>query len=99
MSDGFAEQSLYAEAHSLFERAILVQRNYAPALDNAGVLNLKMGQPNDAIAAWRYAIRQDPDEDMLYLNLGRVYMQTGDRDKARGVIMEWLEHGMAGAKA
>jgi hypothetical protein len=28
---------------------------------------------------------------MLYLNLGRVYLQAGDRDKARGVIMEWLE--------
>jgi tetratricopeptide (TPR) repeat protein len=87
----FAEKSLYVEARSLFQRAILVQRNYAPALNDLAVLYLKMGQPADAIAAWRYAIRQAPDEDMLYLNLGRVYMQAGDRDKARGVIMEWLE--------
>ena len=28
---------------------------------------------------------------MLYLNLGRVYIQAGERDKARQVIMEWLD--------
>jgi tetratricopeptide (TPR) repeat protein len=87
----FAEKSLYPEARSLFQRAILAQRNYAPALNDLGVLYLKMGQPTDAIAAFRFGIREAPDEDMLYLNLGRVYLQSGERDKARGVIMEWLE--------
>ena len=28
---------------------------------------------------------------MLYLNLGRVYLQSGERDRARAVIIEWLE--------
>jgi Flp pilus assembly protein TadD len=87
----FAEHSLYAEALSLFQRAISVQRNYASALNNLGVLYLKMGQPGDAIAAFRYGILEAPEEDMLYLNLGRVYIQSGDRDKAREVIMEWLD--------
>jgi tetratricopeptide (TPR) repeat protein len=68
-----------------------VQRNYAPALNNLGVLYLKMGQPGDAIAAFRYGLREAPDDDELYLNLGRLYVQAGERDKARGVIMEWLE--------
>ena len=68
-----------------------MQRDYAPALNNLGVLYLKMGQINDAIAAFRFGIRQAPDEDMLYLNLGRVYIQAGERDKARQVIMEWLD--------
>jgi len=87
----FAEKSLYPEARSLFQRAIALQRNYAPALNNLGVLYLKMGQPGDAIAAFRYGIQAAPEEDMLYLNLGRVYIQTGERDKARQVIMEWLD--------
>jgi tetratricopeptide (TPR) repeat protein len=77
----------------------MVQRNYAPALNNLGVLYLKMGQPNDAIAAFRYGIREAPDDDMLYLNLGRVYIQAGERDKARGVIMEWLDHKPGDEKA
>ena len=68
-----------------------IQRNYAPVLNNLGVLYLKIGQPADAIAAFRYGIREAPDDDMLYLNLGRVYIQAGEREKARGVIMEWLE--------
>src|SRR5262249_14402088 len=69
----FAEKGFYAEARDLFQRAIEVQRNYTPALNNLGVLYLKMGQPSDAIAAFRFGIREAPDNDMLYLNLGRVY--------------------------
>lgn len=87
----FAEKSLYPEARSLFQRAISIQRNYAPALNNLGVLYLKMGQPADAIAAFRFGIREAPEEDILYLNLGRYYLQAGERDKARQVILEWLD--------
>ncbi len=87
----FAEKALYPEARGLFQRAISLQRNYAPALNDLGVLYLKMGQPNDAIAAFRYGIHEAPEEDMLYLNLARVYIQSGERDKARQVVMEWLD--------
>jgi tetratricopeptide (TPR) repeat protein len=87
----FAEKGLYREARDLFQRAMRIQRNYAPVLNNLGVLYMKMGQPSDAIAAFRYGIREAPDDDMLYLNLGRVYIQQGDREKARGVILEWLD--------
>jgi tetratricopeptide (TPR) repeat protein len=82
---------MYPEARSLFQRAIQQQRDYAPALNDLGVLYIKMGQPADAIAAFRYGIRQAPDYDMLYLNLARIYLQGGERDKARGVVMEWLD--------
>jgi tetratricopeptide (TPR) repeat protein len=95
----FAEKGLYGEARSLFQRAIQVQRNYAPALNNLGVLYLKLGQPSDAIAAFRYGIREAPDDDMLYLNLARVHIQAGDRDKARAVIMEWLDRKPGDPKA
>ena len=95
----FAEQGLYPQARDLFERAISIQRDYAPSLNNLGVLYLKMGQPNDAIAAFRYGIQEAPDDDMLYLNLGRLYMQSGERDKARGVIMDWLDKKPGNEKA
>jgi thioredoxin-like negative regulator of GroEL len=87
----FAEKGLYPEARDLFQRGMRIQRNYPPVLNNLGVLYLKMGQPADAIAAFRYGIREAPDDDMLYLNLGRVYTQAGEREKARAVILEWLE--------
>ncbi len=60
---------------------------------------MKMGQSGDAVAAFRYGIRAAPDDDMLYLNLGRVYVQAGERDKARGVIMEWLDRKPGNEKA
>jgi len=86
-----AEKGLFVEARGLFQRAILLQHDYAPALNDLGVLYLKMGQTSDAIAAFRYGIREAADYDMLYLNLARIYLQAGERDKARGVIMEWLD--------
>jgi TolA-binding protein len=32
-----------------------------------------------------------PDQDILYLNLGRAYVRTGQIEKARGVMQQLLE--------
>ena len=48
-----------------------------------GVLYGEQRQFNDAIAAFEYGIRVAPDADTLYLNLGRIHIQMGDRQKAR----------------
>ena len=42
-------------------------------------------------AAFRYGIEVAPDEDDLYLNLARTYVNMGERDKARSVIQQWLK--------
>jgi tetratricopeptide (TPR) repeat protein len=52
----------------------------------------KWGQTNDAIGAFEYGIRVPPDEEMLYMNHGRIYVRLGDRDKAREVMRRLLEH-------
>jgi Flp pilus assembly protein TadD len=75
----------------LFQRAISVQRDNTSAINNLGVLYVKMGQIADAVSAFRYGIRTAPDDDMLYLNLGRIYVQNGERDKARALMTEWLD--------
>jgi Flp pilus assembly protein TadD len=87
----FADKGLYPEARDLFERAISIQRDNTSAINNLGVLYIKMGQVADAVAAFRYGIRAAPEDDMLYLNLGRVYIQNGERDKARALMTEWLD--------
>jgi predicted Zn-dependent protease len=46
---------------------------------------------NDAIAAFEYGIRVAPDEDILYLNLGRTYVAQGRFDKAREVMHQLLD--------
>ena len=53
-----------------------------------------MGQPDDSIAAFRYGIKTNPDDDELYLNLARIYVTMGQRDKARAVL-----NGLDGTEA
>ncbi len=85
-----AKQGHTDEARTLFEQAISVRRDDAAAINNLGVLYLNTGQTNDAIAAFEYGIRVAPDEDILYLNLARVRVRMGDREKAREVMSALL---------
>ena len=42
-------------------------------------------------AAFQYGMQVAPDDDMLYLNLARVWVTRGDRDRARIVMRQLLE--------
>ena len=44
------------------------------------------------VPAFEYGIRVAPSEDILYLNLGRTYIQLGKPDRARQVMQELLDH-------
>ena len=54
------------------------------------MLYTTIGQQNDAIAAFRYGIEVAPDDDTLYLNLGRLYVTMGNRAQARDVMQQLL---------
>ena len=79
------------DARKYLERAIELRRDYSDAINNLGVLFTKQGKLNDAIAAFQYGIRTSPDEDILYLNLGRAYIQSGNFDRAREVMQQLLD--------
>ncbi|MDR3718005.1 MAG: FG-GAP-like repeat-containing protein [Bryobacteraceae bacterium] len=85
-----AKQGNTGEARKLFELAISIRRDDASAINNLGVLFLNTGQTNDAVAAFQYGIRVAPDADMLYMNLARVWVRQGDRDRARQVVRDLL---------
>ena len=85
-----ARQNHIPEAKAAFERAIEIRRNYGAAINNLGVLFATNNQPADSIRAFSYGLEVAPDEDDLYLNLARAYVQSGDRDKARAVLERWL---------
>jgi tetratricopeptide (TPR) repeat protein len=53
-------------------------------------LYLNTGQTNDAIAAFQYGIGVAPDAEMLYLNLGRVWVRLNEREKARETMRALL---------
>jgi tetratricopeptide (TPR) repeat protein len=74
----------------MFLRAIELQPDHASAINNLGVLYMKMGQTNDAIAAFEYGVRTLPLRDELYMNLGRAYLQAGAPEKARETMQRLL---------
>jgi tetratricopeptide (TPR) repeat protein len=80
-----------AMAQQQFERAISIRRDYAEAINNLAVLFAQRGKLNDAVAAWQYGIRVAPDEDILYLNLGRTYINMGQKDNARTTMQQLLD--------
>lgn len=95
----FARQGRFPEARDWFQKAITLQRDHARAINNLGVLYGEQRQFNDAIAAFEYGIRVAPDDDTLYLNLGRIHIQMGDRQKARNVMERLLERKPGSAVA
>jgi tetratricopeptide (TPR) repeat protein len=79
------------EARDWFQRAIAVRRDFSGAINNLGVLYMQIEQPNDAIAAFQYGVEVAPQEDILYVNLAKVYARLGEREKAKAVIQRLLE--------
>jgi TolA-binding protein len=63
------------------------------------VLYARTGKPNDAIAALLYGIRENPDDDELYLNLARIYATMGQREKAHAVLEQLMERKPGNATA
>jgi tetratricopeptide (TPR) repeat protein len=86
-----AKQNHPDQAARYFKQAITLRRDYADAINNLGVLYIKEAKINDAIAAFEYGIRMAPNDDILYLNLGRTYAQMGNRDKAKQVMRDLLD--------
>jgi Flp pilus assembly protein TadD len=87
----FARQGRFNEARDWFQKAITLQRDHAGAINNIGVLYGERRQFQDAIAAFEYGIQVAPDDDTLYLNLGRIHIQMGERERARNVMQRLLE--------
>lgn len=83
-----AKQQRHVEAKRLFEQAIEAKRDYTSAINNLAVLYLNTNKIDDAIAALRYGIRVGPQEEVLYLNLARIFVQQGDRARARDVLQQ-----------
>jgi len=68
-----------------------LKRDYAGAINNLGVLYIQQGKTNDAVAAFEYGIGVAPQDETLYLNLGRIYAQQGEFDRARQLMQQLLD--------
>ena len=59
--------------------------------DALGVLYLRTGRRDEAVASFEECIRVAPAFDQSYLNLARVYALEGTLDKARSVVLDLLK--------
>ena len=74
----------------MLQEAIRLKPDFAAAVNNLGVLYMQQGQMNDAIAAFRYGIQAAAKDEILYMNLARIYIQSGEREQARQLMRALL---------
>ena len=76
---------------ALAERALKLAPDNAGVLDTVGVLKLKAGDTEGAIAALRSAVQHAPQVAAMRLNLARAYAQAGRKDEARKLLDEIIK--------
>ena len=85
-----AGQSRVGEAEASFRAALRLQPTLGPAWNNLAVLLLQLKRESEALTTLRDGMREAPREELLYLNLARVYVGRNDRAAARRVMQELL---------
>ena len=67
------EMNRKEEALKYFERAIVLNPQYAPAYCNVGLMMIELGEPELAITHYKYAISLDDQDPTFYHNLAFAY--------------------------
>jgi tetratricopeptide (TPR) repeat protein/peroxiredoxin len=78
-------------AYAYLTKAVALRPVYPEALNNLGILYLRTRRPEEAIRSFQESIRLAPAYDQSYLNLAKVYVIEGEREKARGVLLDLLK--------
>lgn len=65
-----------------FQKAIALKPNFSAAYFSQGVSYGQLGQYQEAIDQINQALKQEPQNGMYYYGRARVYLLSGDKDKA-----------------
>ena len=96
----FAQNNDTDKAYKYLQRALKSRPDYPEALNNLGILYLVTNRRDLAVASFEQCIRIAPRFDQAYLNLARLYAMEGERNKARGLLLDLRKQSPdhAGAK-
>ncbi len=72
------------------QKAIELRPEYPEALNNLGIIFVRLQDYEKAEEQFKTGIRLAPNNDQSYLNLARLYAMRSDREKAREVLQELL---------
>lgn len=78
------------QAAALAQRAIAADPAFAPVHDLLGAAHVKLGQLDEARAAFQASLRFDAHDSTAYTNLGLVELAAGNRAAAAGYFAEAL---------
>jgi Flp pilus assembly protein TadD len=81
----------YAEALTLFERAVANAPQVGPYQNSLGVALIHLGRLDDACDHFREAIRLSPEFAPVYFNLGGVLDERGDHAQAASLFDKGLQ--------
>jgi tetratricopeptide (TPR) repeat protein len=76
-----------ANAVDEFKEAVRLESNYEDALLELGCAQDRMGQTKDALATLKRAVELKPGDSVARMRLARLYLATGQRAKAREVLI------------
>lgn len=70
-----------------FKEAVRLEPTYEDALLDLGCAQDRMGQTKDALATLKRAVELKPGDSVARMRLARLYLATGQRAKAREVLL------------
>ena len=71
------------EALTLFQGALGTNSRLAGSALNAGVCQMRLNRPAQAVTSFKTAVGLEPDNFQAWANLASAYLQTDQRDRAR----------------
>jgi tetratricopeptide (TPR) repeat protein len=83
-------QGNYAKAEALWRQVLKQQPSSAVAYYNLGLSQHRQVNIEDAMVAYKNAIRLDPNYSFAHLNLGFAYLEIGKFDQAIPVLQRVL---------
>jgi arylsulfatase A-like enzyme/Flp pilus assembly protein TadD len=78
-------------AMDFFRTALRHDPGYAPAYNGLGSAAMMAGDADEAVRCWRKALEIDPAQKFALYNLGVVYLDRGDKAKARAYLTKYKE--------
>lgn len=76
-----------------FEKALSIEQSPAITTYFALCIAKERGQVNKAISFCKEAIEKEPENPVLYLNLGRIYLFSNKKNEAIEIFREGLRQG------
>ena len=81
-------QNRFAEAADTFAKATEIKPDFGPAHFNRAYALVRSGKRAEAVPSFREALRHNPEHVEIYVLLGDLHRQLGQRDEALKVVRE-----------